>query len=52
MKIVKTYIAEVPQPQSQLALPENRPAPPTILRERVTTIPARSGVFSGWGPAA
>lgn len=40
------------EPQSTLAMPENMPAQPTILDERVTTIPAPSGVFSGWGPRA
>ncbi len=50
--MMKNNVNERHEPLSQLALPENNTPSPTILSERVTTIPAPSGVFSGWGPKA
>jgi len=52
MNIMNTDVKERHEPHSQLALPENNAPRPTILNERVTTIPTPSGVFSGWGPKA
>jgi hypothetical protein len=52
MNMMKNNLKERHEPLSQLAMPENTPAREADLRERVTTIPAPSGVFSGWGPRA
>jgi len=49
---MKNNVKERQEPLSTLALPQHKQAQPTVIEERVTTIPAPSGVFSGWGPKA